>query len=125
MRNKPLWLKAAGINLFLDEAMFEYRVVDIFSIDGQCIVFTGKVEQGEVHVGDRLLLKSPQGVITVTVKSLEPSGFRRSGAMTGDNVAVVVDPFSLDIIADGFCRGNDSSFEVRSLTLHGHCARSE
>jgi len=125
MRNKPLWLTAAGINLFLDEAMFEYSVVDIFSIDGQCTVFTGKVKQGEVHVGDRLLLKSPQGVVTVTVKSLEPSGFRRSGAMAGDNVAVVVDPFSLDAIVDGFCRGNDSSFEVRSLTLHGHCARSE
>jgi len=102
--------------------MFEYEIIDMLPIDGRCVVFTGKVEQGEVHVGDELLLKSPQGEVGVLVKSLEPSGFRWSGAMTGDNVAIVVDPFPLGAIADGFCLDENRSFQIRSLTLHGQCA---
>ncbi|HEY0589597.1 MAG TPA: hypothetical protein VGD52_25950 [Pseudoduganella sp.] len=107
----------------MDEAMLAYAVVDIFSIDGRCVVFTGKVEEGEVHLADKLILRSPQSEISVTVKSLAPSGFRRSGAKTGDYVAIVVDPFSLDVITDGVCHGDDNSLIVQSLTLHGQRAQ--
>jgi translation elongation factor EF-1alpha len=99
--------------------MFEYRVVDMLPIEGRCIVFTGKVEQGEVHVGDKLLLRSPHGEVGVTVKSLEPSGFRRSGAVAGDNVSIVVEPLNLDVIADGFAHVGGISLQVRSLSLNG------
>lgn len=99
--------------------MFEYRVVDMLPIEGRCIVFTGNVEQGEVHVGDKLLLKSPHGEVRVTVKSLEPSGFRRSGAVAGDNVSIVIEPVDLDVIADGFSHVGGNSYQVRFLSLNG------
>ncbi|MFS2139645.1 hypothetical protein [Duganella sp. Dugasp56] len=104
--------------------MFEYSVIDMFPIDGRCVVFTGKVEQGEVHLGDKLFLRSQHGEVGVTVKSLEPSGFRRSGAVAGDNVSIVVEPLNLDAIADGFCHLGDNSYQVRALSLNGECTRS-
>lgn len=98
--------------------MFEYRVVDMLPIEGRCIVFIGKIEQGEVHVGDKLVLRSPHGKVSATVKSLEPSGFRRSGAMAVNNVSIVVEPLNLDVIADGFCHVGGNSYQVRSLSLN-------
>lgn len=99
--------------------MLEYEVVDMLPIGDRCIVFTGKVGKGQVYVGDELLLKSPKGEIAVTVMSLEPSGFRRAGALAGDNVAIVVEPFCLDYIADGFVHVEGSTYQVSALTLHG------
>lgn len=99
--------------------MFEYEVVDMLPIGDRVIVFTGKVGKGQVQIGDELLLKSPQGVVGVTVMSLEPSGFRRAGALAGDNVAIVVEPFSLDDIEDGYVYVEGSTYQVSALTLLG------
>jgi selenocysteine-specific translation elongation factor len=98
---------------------FEYAVVDVLLIAERCIVFTGSVGSGAVHVGDDLFLQSPQGHIAVKVISLEPRGFRTAGARAGDNVAVVVDYVDLARVADGFTLGADNRVEVRSLTLRG------
>ena len=98
---------------------FEYVVADAILIAGQCIIFTGKVETGEVHVGDNLFLQSPQGRISVKVISLEPSGFRRAGARAGDNVAVVVEYLDLAPVADGCLLIPGNRVHVQSLILRG------
>jgi len=98
--------------------MFEYKVVDLLPIGKRSIVFTGKIGQGEVHVGDSLILSSPQGELAVTVTSLEPSGFRSSCAMAGDNVAIVIACQDLDTVADGFRHVEGNTYQVKSLTLH-------
>ncbi|WP_028103405.1 hypothetical protein [Pseudoduganella violaceinigra] len=99
--------------------MFEYEVVDVLPIGDRCIVFTGKIGKGQVHVGDELRLKSPKGEVGVIVMSLEPRGFRLAGALAGDNVAIVVEPFCLDDIADGFVHVEGITYQVSALTLHG------
>lgn len=96
--------------------MFEYSVVDMLPIRERCVVFTGHVSHGAVRVGDVLRLRSPAREVVVKVTSLEPSGFRQSGAVAGDNVAVVVEPFDLDAIADGFCVSGQA-YQVKALTL--------
>lgn len=98
--------------------MFEYEIVDILPIGALSIVFTGKVGLGAVQVGDNLLLKSPLGEVGVTVKSLEPSGFRHAGAKAGDNVAIVIDHLDLAAVADGFSQIEGNSYQVKSLTLY-------
>lgn len=98
---------------------FEYSVVDVLVIAERCIVFTGKVRSGAVRVGDNLFLQSPHGQVSVKVISLEPSGFRRAGARTGDNVAVVVEHVDLEPVADGWLLTAGNQVYVQSLTLHG------
>jgi translation elongation factor EF-Tu-like GTPase len=98
---------------------FEFAVVDAIRIAGRSIIFTGKVDRGEVRVGDDLFLRSPHGQIKVKVISLEPSGFRVAGAKAGDNVAVVVQHVNLEPVADGLCLTSANQVQVQSLTLHG------
>lgn len=98
---------------------FEYVVIDSLVIEGKSIIFTGKVGSGEIHVGDDLFLQSPRGQVVVKVASLEPSGFRVTGAVAGDNVVVVVKHVNLEPVADGFRHTAANQIQVQSLTLHG------
>ena len=98
---------------------FEYAVVDVLLIAERCIIFTGKVGSGEVRVGDNLFLQSPNGRMSVKVISLEPSGFRKGGARTGHNVAVVVEYVDLEAVADGWLLTERNQVLVQSLTMHG------
>ena len=100
---------------------FEYAVVDALLIAERSIVFTGNVTRGEVCVGDNLSLHSPLGQVSVKVISLEPRGFRRAGARTGDNVAVVVGHVGLEPVADGYSHTADNQIHAQALTLHGRC----
>jgi translation elongation factor EF-Tu-like GTPase len=108
---------------------FDYAIVDGLVIADRCIVFFGRVGSGAVHVGDDLLLQSPQGTIDVKVMSLEPGGFRRAGARTGDNVAVVVEYVDLAPVADGGRVAEGNRVEVQSLVLRslapGHAIDDE
>jgi len=96
---------------------FEYPIIDLLVIAERCIVFFGRVGSGTVHVGDDLLLESPQGTIVVKVMSLEPGGFRVAGARTSDHVAVVVEHVDLAPVADGLRVTEGNRVQVQSLVL--------
>lgn len=96
---------------------FEFVVVDALLTAGRSIIFFGKVDRGEVHVGDDLFLQSLHGQIVVKIVSLEPSGFRAAGARAGDNVAIVVEHVNLESVADGFRLTAENQVQVQSLTL--------
>lgn len=66
--------------------MFRMTVTDVFFIRGRGIVATGRVDYGELRVGDTVHINDRPGV---RVDGIEVSRKRVDTAQTGDNVGLL------------------------------------
>jgi len=66
--------------------MFRMVVEDVFLIRGRGVVTTGRVETGQLHVGDDLQVN---GGLVVTVAAIEAFRKKLAEANPGDNVGLV------------------------------------
>ena len=94
-----------------------YRVSDIFRLSGPDTVLTGRVESGSVRLGDRVVIRSPNGVTVGRVIAVEKDRTFLRSASCGDAVALGVRVASLAPVADGFEKREGFSYCVTSLVI--------
>lgn len=78
--------------------MFRMTVQDVFVIRGRGAVATGRVEHGELRVGDTVCINDGPGV---TVDAIEASRKRTSTVQAGDNVGLLFTKFDKSDVAAG------------------------
>jgi translation elongation factor EF-Tu-like GTPase len=66
--------------------MFRMTIEDVFSIRGRGTVVTGRVESGQLRVGDEVRVN---GALVVTVDGIEAFRKKVSEANPGDTIGVV------------------------------------
>jgi translation elongation factor EF-Tu-like GTPase len=67
--------------------MFRMTIEDVFAIRGRGTVATGRVESGQLRVGDELRVN---GSFTVTVDGIEAFRKKMDEANVGDNIGVLL-----------------------------------
>ncbi len=67
--------------------MFRMIIEDVFAIRGRGTVATGRVESGQLRVGDELRVN---GSLTVTVSAIEAFRKKLDEATVGDNIGVLL-----------------------------------
>jgi translation elongation factor EF-Tu-like GTPase len=67
--------------------MFRMTIEDVFAIRGRGTVATGRVESGQLRVGDELRVN---GSFTVTVDAIEAFRKKLDEANVGDNIGVLL-----------------------------------
>jgi elongation factor Tu len=67
--------------------MFRMTIEDVFAIRGRGTVATGRVESGQLRVGDELRVN---GSFTVTVDAIEAFRKKLDEATVGDNIGVLL-----------------------------------
>lgn len=79
-----------------------FRVIDIFTVPGRGSVLAGTLESGELAIGDRLQLESPQGSIQTVARGLERNRKVVARARVGESIAILTGPLDLEAVSDGF-----------------------
>jgi translation elongation factor EF-Tu-like GTPase len=67
--------------------MFRMTIEDVFAIRGRGTVATGRVESGQLRVGDEVLVN---GTMSVTVDAIEAFRQQMTEANVGDNIGVLL-----------------------------------
>jgi elongation factor Tu len=67
--------------------MFRMTIEDVFAIRGRGTVATGRVESGQLRVGDEVLIN---GTSAVTVDAIEAFRKQMREANVGDNIGVLL-----------------------------------
>ncbi|OBK43140.1 EF-Tu/IF-2/RF-3 family GTPase [Mycobacterium sp. 1081908.1] len=78
--------------------MFRMTVQDVFVIRGRGAVATGRVEYGELRVGDQVKINDGP---TVRVDAIEASRKKTDTATTGDNVGLLFKTLDKNDVAAG------------------------
>jgi len=80
--------------------MFRIVVQDVFSISGAGTVFTGRVEEGPIAIGDPLLVQTPSRKVRTSVDGLESFRKLLPVAEVGQEVGVLCRRIPPETLAD-------------------------
>jgi elongation factor Tu len=72
------------------EKPFLLPVEDVFTISGRGTVATGRVERGQIHVGDSVEIVGMKDTITTTITGVEMFRKLLDSGMAGDNVGLLL-----------------------------------
>jgi len=72
------------------EKTFLMAIEDVFSITGRGTVATGRIERGQVNVGDSVELVGLKDTKTTTVTGIEMFQKTLDQGMAGDNVGILI-----------------------------------
>ena len=78
--------------------MFRLTVQDVFFIKGRGLVATGRVELGEIRVGDEVRINGARAVV---VDAIEQFRKKTDVAVTGDNVGLLFSGLDRSDISSG------------------------
>jgi elongation factor Tu len=78
--------------------MFRMTVNDVFAIRGRGVVATGRVEYGQLRVGDEVQINDGPGV---RVDAIETFRRKVDQATTGDTVGVLFSKLDKDALSSG------------------------
>ena len=80
---------------------FMMAIEDVFSIEGRGTVVTGRVEAGEVKVGDKVSIVGLKDTVDTTVTGTEAFNKQLEKAIAGDNVGVLLRGIRKDDVQRG------------------------
>ena len=80
---------------------FMMAIEDVFSIEGRGTVVTGRVESGEVKVGDKVAIVGLKDTVETTVTGTEAFNKQLDKAIAGDNVGVLLRGVKKDDVQRG------------------------
>ena len=83
------------------EKPFLMPVEDVFSITGRGTVVTGRIEQGIVHVGDKVEIVGMKDTVTTTCTGVEMFRKELDEGMAGDNVGLLLRGIEKDDVDRG------------------------
>lgn len=90
---------------------FRLTAQDVFSIKGRGVVVVGRVESGEIKVGDEVYYKGPSGVQKSTVRGIEMFHKQIPQGVMGDTVGILLEGVSHgEIQRDHVLSGNDADY---------------
>ena len=89
-----------NIQTFNADGSFHFVVEDVFIITGRGTVVTGRVDSGEVHVGDTVTIN---GSMTTEVTGIEMFRKTLDYAKAGDNCGILLKGITRDDIHKGDC----------------------
>ena len=90
---------------------FRMTASDVFAIKGRGVVVLGKVESGEIRVGDEIYFNSPSGVQKIAVTGLEMFHKQIPQAVMGDTVGVLLEGLSHgDLKRGDVISGSDADY---------------
>ena len=88
----------------------------MFVVKGQGVILSGEVEEGEISIGQKVTLTSPQFGVDIRVKGLEIERKIKSKAKQGQHVAVMFDDKKLsELVAEYEKAPKDVAFELNGL----------
>jgi len=95
----------------------QLQVTGLLHIRGQGTVLTGIVTGGDISIGKRLDIQSPNASATFTVAGIERDRESLTKAKSGDSIAVLARNLDLAKVSDGFRVIEGGGYEIKSLIL--------
>ena len=95
----------------------QLQVTGLLHIRGQGTVLTGIVTGGDISIGKRLDIHSPNASVTFTVAGIERDRESLTKAKSGDSIAVLARNLDLAKVSDGFRVIEGGGYEIKSLIL--------
>jgi elongation factor Tu len=93
------------------DASFRMTSTGVFTIKGRGTVVTGRVEGGNLKVGDEVYFKGKSGVTKTVVMGLEASGKQILEAQMDDTVGILLEGVDHSEIKKGdVLAGNDADY---------------
>jgi len=95
----------------------EIRIVDVFHIPGRDTVLAGKVQEGEVTIGQKVEVKAPNESISAVVAGVEVEKQFVQSASRGMSVGLLVESFDPESLPSGFTKTEPSVYELTGVTV--------
>ena len=81
---------------------FRIKIEDVFYIHGRGVVVTGRVESGEVKLGDQVILhRKDNSEILVVIKGIEQFRKHKKSAAEGENVGLLLGDINKEDVSAG------------------------
>jgi translation elongation factor EF-Tu-like GTPase len=80
---------------------FRFMIEDVFNIKGRGIVVTGRIESGDLRIGERVRISDGINTYETTIKGIESFRQKRASATVGDNVGLLLADLSKEEVKQG------------------------
>jgi translation elongation factor EF-Tu-like GTPase len=93
-------------------------VKDIFSIKGQGAVLAGHLDEGEMHVGQKVVLKAKENSFMTKIDGIEINRQELQTVKAEEDLAILIRNIDLSLLSDGVTYTEETNYIVDNLIVY-------
>ena len=92
-------------------------VQDIFSIRGRGAVLAGHLDEGEMHVGQKVILKTKENSLKTKIDGIEINRQELQSVEAKKDLAILIRDIDLSLLSDGVTYNEETNYSVKNLIV--------
>jgi translation elongation factor EF-Tu-like GTPase len=93
-------------------------VKDIFSIKGRGAVLAGHLDEGEMHVGQKVVLKAKENSFMTKIDGIEINRQELQTVKAEEDLAILIRNIDLSLLSDGVTYTEEPNYIVDNLIVY-------